>query len=433
LQYVRNAAHDAGDEVWERELLVRLGQLYRKTERLVEAQRYLGEVLKVSRASGNFRTVADTLYHLGTVSWDEGDNKVSRIYHQEAVEISTALGLTDIVAVQAHHGMGEALLKAGYPQDALNAFTRSLALAQQIGDVSYESENLQMMGWTALGLFGIGDHARAKVNFIESLALSEAAHLEWHSICCLIGLGLAEGVTGNYEQGLTRIEHGRRMAEALHVDRFIAMGLDCLGELYLDLHRYAEAEALHRQAIQMMMRAESTYWLPRLQGNYAIARMRQGDFNVEDDLHSILEVALVRNQEAHAFRCFEALAELYVARGHAGSALRYADQLLRLAETGDLRELQASACRWRGEAFLVSGDLDAAETALNRALAHALDVGRVRLIVDIYAALARLSRQRNDDDAAARHDSAARRVCADIIALHQDVGIRARVLSAYAL
>src|SRR5262249_9628016 len=119
LTYVRNTAHDRGDYAWENDVLVHLGQLFRKTERVDEATRYLNEVIRFSRANRNPRCVADALYHLGTVYWDEGDNTNRGAYHQEAIDICRMLGLRDIVAVQAHHGMGESLLTSGQPAAAI--------------------------------------------------------------------------------------------------------------------------------------------------------------------------------------------------------------------------------------------------------------------------------------------------------------------------
>ena len=61
-----------------------------------------------SRAMGDERHAADTLYHLGTVAWSDGRNGEAIAFHAEAVAICERLGLSDLVAVQAYHGRGEA-------------------------------------------------------------------------------------------------------------------------------------------------------------------------------------------------------------------------------------------------------------------------------------------------------------------------------------
>lgn len=391
LQHVRYAAHAAGDSTWERDLLIQLGQLYRLTEQHNEAAHYLNKVILFSRGNGNLRAVADALYHLGTVAWDEGDNAQARRYHQEAVDICRRLGLRDIVAVQAFHGLGESFLMSGQPRLAIESFNTSLELARQMGDLSYVSENYQMIGWSSLGSLGSGDYSHAEDVFARSLTISQPAHLEWHTVCSLVGMGLAQGSVGRYGQGIVSLQEGLKLAESLGVVRFICLALDSLGELYQDLNLLDKAQAAHAQVVDHMLKAESTYWLSRAQANLAIDRLRQGDLNVEDNLKTALDIAMQRGQEFHAVRALEGLAELNVKRGEAQQALANTDQLLALAEPRGLREMVAQAHRWRGEALLIAGRLDEAGGELRQAAALAESIARVRLIRDVHAALARYS------------------------------------------
>lgn len=408
LSYVRDAAHEAGDLAWERELLVNLGQLYRKAERHDEAAHHLGKVLHFAQSSGNLRAAADTLYHLGTVAWDEGDNTQAAMYHQEAADICRRLGLQDIVAVQAAHGLGETTLMSGQPQRALELFEESLALSRLVGDSAYEAENLQMIGWACAGAVGTADYPRALECFTRALEMSEAAHLDWHTVCSQIGLGLAQGAVGEFEAGFKHVHLGLHTAESLGVIRFVCMALDCLGQLYQDLNLLPQAETIHMRGVELMLRHESTYWLSRLQANLAIDRMRQGNLDVERDLLSALEVAQARGQEMHATRCLEGLAELHIAQQQPDAALDYANRLLALADAGGLRESAAQARRWRGEAFLMAGKPAEAEVELKQAGRLAGEIGRVRLIWDVHAALSRLYLTQGHDEAAQTHQAAAR-------------------------
>jgi hypothetical protein len=113
-------------------------------------------------------------------------------------------------------------------------------------------------------------------------------------------------------------------------------------------------------------------------------------------------------------RCIEALAEIALLSGDAGRCRAYGDELLELALPNGLRELEASARRWRGEAYLVERDFANAETELSGAAALAQSIGRVRLQMDAQAALARLCEAQHQPDAAHLHDAAARRIGADI-------------------
>ena len=105
----------------------------------------------------------------------------------KAVEICERLALTDLVAVQAFHGRGEAHLANAEPAAAIASFSRSLDLARGIGDKSYESENLMMISWACTGAMGLADYPRAVSHFDAALAIARADDLQWHLGPTLIG------------------------------------------------------------------------------------------------------------------------------------------------------------------------------------------------------------------------------------------------------
>lgn len=412
LQRVQEAAHQAGDFALERHALVQLGQVFRKTELYNEAHHALEEVVRQSRALSDQRALADAVYHLGTIAWDEGRANDAYQCHAEAVSICEALGNRDVVAVQAWHGLGEALLASAWPVRSTESFSTSLALAREAGDAGYESENLQMIAWSALGTVGTGDYATARTAFSESLAIADAAHLQWHRVCSLSGYGLAQAITGDFGPGLTMVLEAIDAAVSLGVTRFVCLALDCAGQLYQDLGSFDQASAFFRRGIDLSLRSESAFWLPRLQANEAITRLRQGDLNVEADLTEALELAIARGMEHHALRCREGLIELAMARGEYSQARSQAEALLALATERNLRELAVQARRWRGESLLMLNDLEHAERDLQQAAQLADGIGRVRLIMDVQRALARLYGARGDPKRALAHNERAQKISA---------------------
>lgn len=317
---------------------------------------------------------------------------------------------------------------SGQPRAALESFEESLALSRRLGDKSYEAENLEMIGWVWIGTTGMGDYNRALALFNEALVDSVEARLAWHEMCTLSGLGLAQASLGDYRQGLATIISAYQLADQMKVDRFAAMALDCLGQIFQDLNLYDRAEAVHAQGMQRMFRIESTFWLPRLKANFAIDRMRQGDLNVEGTLKLALEMATGRLQGFHATRALEGLAELYMLRGEPDKTLDYANQLLEIAEARELREMSAQAQRWRGAALTALHRYDEAADALSIATALAIQVGRVTLARDLHSAWAKLWQSRGDDDQAAVHESAAREMNAQIMRQRPDEALLRAVL-----
>ena len=78
-------------------------------------------------------------------------------------------------------------------------------------------------------------------------------------------------------------------------------------------------------------------------------------------------------------RCVDGLAEIALAAGDPGLCRAYADELLAIAEANGLREHEAGARRWRGEALLAEKAYPQAQAELFRAAALAENIGRVRL------------------------------------------------------
>jgi tetratricopeptide (TPR) repeat protein len=315
--------------------------------------------------------------------------------------------LTDIVAVQALHGLGETSWMAGELNLAIILLSESLTLARQIGDKSYEAENLQMMGFSSVGTMGNADYQKAQEYFNQSLAISEAADLGWHSVATLHALGLVQGCT-----------------ESLGLTRYRTVAFDQLGYLLLDLNLLDRAAEAFTLGIQLALQTKFYYWLPRLQAHLAISRLRQGDLSVARELQTALELARRNGQDIHVAHCLEGLAELAIARGEPAQAIRYADELLAFVEPRGLREMASQAHRWRGEALLAAGQLEAAEGKLNQAAVLATEIGRVRLQWAVHAALHRLYEVRGQPELADQHETIVRTIVAQISENLQKVELR---------
>jgi DNA-binding SARP family transcriptional activator len=413
LEAVRRAALPGGAAARERSLLVQLGMVCRRADRLEQAEAYLNQALAVARGCGDQRGVADALFHLGTVIWSTGDNRGAAARHEEAVALARALDLRDLVAIQAHHGLGETFFMGGQYQPAREHFERSLALARQAGDKAYEAENLYMLAAADLGYLGAG-YARARDLAAQSLAISQAAHMDWHMGPAMFIHALACGSLGDYQRG---VEFARRsVAFTAHASMlFHATALDKLGYLYQDLNLLPQAEAAHAEGLAMAERLDTRWWRPRLQTNLALDRLRQGDSTVGGALQAALDLTVATGLHIHGAYALAGLAELAVARGEAASALGHARALAAMAQAGGMREMAAQASRWEGQAHALAGDHAAAEAALTRALAQAQALGRVRLVWDVHVALACLHQVQGQASLAEHHQAAGRRLRAQVL------------------
>ena len=126
-------------------------------------------------------------------------------------------------------------------------------------------------------------------------------------------------------------------------------------------------------------------------------------------------------------RCIDGLAEIALAAGDASRCRTYGDELLAIAEPNGLRELEAGARRWRGEALLAEKAYVEAQAELSRAAALAEAIGRVRLQMDAETALARLFEAQGQSDAAQRHQAKTRAIAGAIEKNLESSGLEARI------
>ncbi len=245
MRRVIDALRAGGERQQTRDALIQLGMAYRRADQYEAATACLTEALAESNAMHDERHAADTLYHLGTVAWSTGQNDQAIEFHQQAVEICERAGFTDLVAVQAYHGRGEAHFANAEPAAAIACYTRSLELARGIGDKSYESENLMMIGHACLGTKGLGDYPRAIANFEAALDIARAADLQWHLGPTLLGLDHARACTGRYGEAWTGMQDTLHWLESPRQVRYQFIAYDFIGHLLLDL-------GLNQQAVELL-------------------------------------------------------------------------------------------------------------------------------------------------------------------------------------
>jgi tetratricopeptide (TPR) repeat protein len=392
IRCVIDAARSRGERAKARDGLIQLGMTYRRADDYERATACLNEALAECRAMSDERRAADTLYHLGTVVWSDCRNREAIAFHEEAVAICERLGLTDLVAVQAYHGRGEAHYSNLEPLQAIACYTRSIELARGIGDKSYESENLMMVAYAYTGIMGLSDYAKAEATFQSALGIAQRADLQWHMGPTLLGIDHVHACTGRYGEAWAGMTKTLRWLENLRQTRYQLIAHDLMGYLLIDLGLHHRAIELSERALALARAARITFWRSRIEANLAIASIRLGQLDVGPLLENALQHARENREGLQLARCLEGLAELALARGDAAACLRFADELLSLAQPVGLKELAAHARRWRGVALGALGDHATAVTELSLCARTADEVGRVRLQLDAELALEKLSR-----------------------------------------
>lgn len=399
-----------GERDKTRDALIQLGMAYRRADQYEEATACLTEALAESRLMMDERHAADTLYHLGTVAWSTGRNNQAIDFHQQAVDICEHGGFTDLVAVQAYHGRGEAHFANAEPVAAIECYTRSIELARCIGDKSYESENLMMVGHACVGTRGVGDYPRAMASFEAALDIARDADLQWHLGPALLGIDHVRACMGRYGEAWTGMQNTLHWLESLRQVRYQFIAYDCIGHLLLDLGLNELAIRNLERGIALGQETGIQFWRAAIDTHLAVARSRLGQKDLVPALQSTLEQSRQNSERYMVIRCLEGLSEIALAEVGANRCLAYCDELLAIAGLNGLRELEAVARRWRGEALLEEKDYAAAQVELFRATALAEEIGRVRLQRDTEAVLARLFSESGQRKAAQQHGDKARAI-----------------------
>jgi tetratricopeptide (TPR) repeat protein/transcriptional regulator with XRE-family HTH domain len=314
IRRVIDAARARGDRERARDAVIQLGMAHRRADDYEQATQCLTQALAESRALKDERRAADTLYHLGTVAWSNGRNREAIAFHQEAVGICERLGLADLVAVQAYHGRGEAHFHNLEPAAAIACYERSLELARGIGDKSYESENLMMIGHACIAYGGLPDHPRAQANLEAALEIARKADLQWHMGPTLLGLDHLRACAGRLDEARNGMMQTLRWLEGLGHIRYQLIAYDLLGHLLLQAGDNPAAAEYSARGLNLAAKKAIHFWTARIEANLAIARLRQGDLAVGPMLESAAAYCREHSEARQLARCQEALAELAAAR-----------------------------------------------------------------------------------------------------------------------
>jgi tetratricopeptide (TPR) repeat protein len=267
-----------------------------------------------------------------------------------------------------------------------------------------------MIGHACVGSKGLGNYPRAMANLEAALDIARAADLQWHMGPTLLGMDHVRACTGRYGEAWSGMQATLQWLESLRQPRYQLIAHDFIGQLLLDLELNELAIEHLERGLALGRDTGIMFWRAAIGAHIAVARSRLGEADVAPALRATLEQTRRASERYLMVRCLDGLAEIAFAAGDTDGCIKYADELLELAVQNGMRELEASARRWRGEALLAEEVFVQAEAELSRAAQLAADIGRVRLQLDAEAALARLLAAKGQRGAAERHGARAQSI-----------------------
>jgi len=209
--------------------------------------------------------------------------------------------------------------------------------------------------------------------------------------------------------------------------RYQLIAHDFIGHLLLDLGLNELAVEQLEPGITLGRDTGIMFWRATIEAHIAVAKSRLGRKDVAPALEATLERTRRTSERYSTVRCIDGLAEIALMAGDASRCRAYGDELLEIAVPNGLRELEGCARRWRGEALLAEESYSEAQAELSRAAVLAEDIGRVRLQLDVEAALARLHAAQGHSDASRRHGAKAYSIAEAIEKSLVSSGLRAQL------
>jgi tetratricopeptide (TPR) repeat protein len=128
--------------------------------------------------------------------------------------------------------------------------------------------------------------------------------------------------------------------------------------------------------------------------------------------------------------CCHSLGELWLTKGDAEQALRFAEECLQLAEPTESRKNMVKGWRLQGQAFCMQGKLAEAEAVLQKALVLAKEVGNPPQLWKTYQALGELHERQGAADQARSAYTSALEVIEGVASRLQDQELKQTFLSA---
>ncbi|MFN0111060.1 MAG: AAA family ATPase [Blastocatellia bacterium] len=344
-------------------LMFALGETNFAVGRLAESERFYGEAILLARSFGDRSGLATALLQ-------QGQTRTSLSLYNEAIAV-TNKALEIYRLMDDHEGAALAMLQLGGIEVKLGNCDRAVELAQTA------LQNAALNSQVAAIAFGLLGWARAlQGHFTEGAPLLERA-VDYLSnvgdvqrrVLLLRRSHWAELSRGRYETAIEMAGRARDDAQRLG---------DANSEAKMDMGigQARIAQGLHEEGIALLKRAQEklrivgathgeaeTYWL--------LGRAHCEIGKLEDSrklLTKAYEMILDIGDRDDEFRVMTDLARLSMAEDDAASALQFAESAMAIAEELNNRDWLGVILTEQAAALLALGQLDAALTAITRAL-----------------------------------------------------------------
>lgn len=247
LEAALDRARTEQDQAAEALILYHLGILYRLQDRYLDAE----EALKASAALytdlGDERNRAAVLSRQAYLAWTQRDFQRARDLAEAVLATAQGASGTEDARAYARLVLGAIAYEARDWETAYEHFQTTYDLWTQLGDQRMVGTALLNR---ALALQQMERYAEALALYEDMLALMDAIGDIRNWGIANLNLGILHRRRGAHEDALAAYRQAERVFRRLHNRLLLARVYNNIGEIYRDLHRWAEAEQAYALSIQ---------------------------------------------------------------------------------------------------------------------------------------------------------------------------------------
>ncbi len=268
--------------------------------------------------------------------------------------------LADTDRARVDSWVGQALVRAGRPDEALEHLLRARAHFEAAGDIWNLMEALDWLAGARCMLQTVD----ARITAEQALELCRRLdpvprHVESRILGRLASILVSQH---RWEESIATYRDAREAAGTIHDLGWTARMYSDLSISYRHLGHLTEAAELAAKAVTLHEALGSRSSVARAENNLGLVLISLGRLeDAESHLRRSLAIAIEEGLERGRSHVLLTLAELFLARSDLESADRFAVQAVRLSDSLGEKALLAAAHEMRGKIAAVRGDAEATD------------------------------------------------------------------------
>jgi two-component system, NtrC family, sensor kinase len=242
-------ALDSGDIKLQGDLHFNLGRTFTRLRNHSSALEYLLKSLEYREKLQDRKDETASLNHIGQVYWEMKDYAKAVLYFSSAAELADAEEQPALASV-VFNNLGNALLKTGKTDKALEAYLISLRCKEKLGN-----ETSLATAYISLGnlYFTCGEFARAEEYYIKAMHMYEKSGNRRMAATSYSNLGSTYNELGSDKLALQYHRKALRAFSAEVLPEEESKALNNIGNVNLKRKDYTSALKYFRQALQIKL------------------------------------------------------------------------------------------------------------------------------------------------------------------------------------